>query len=282
VVDALNPILLCDGAGSRNNAPIWAFASDHMLASEARSILCRHGWLSWQPPAFQHRWLACGELRRHPAGTLLHAEGEPLGDLCGLVQGDLAVTCAPRSGSSVLLHIAQPGWWAGDAAAISGGPRRASLATRSDSWIMHVGLPAIQAMAAEDPEAWRRVAQISVGHLDHAMSIIASLTVGDPRTRVAAALCQLADLDGHRAAGSAELQVSQKELGTLARISRNAIAPMLMKFEKAGLIRRRYRRIEIIDLRALRALVRQTRPTHIDSDVWRSWAARPPGHGTAD
>jgi CRP-like cAMP-binding protein len=281
-VDALALALLDEVTGSRNNVPIWAFASGHMLASEAGSILCRHGWLSWQPATFQRCWLARGELRHHPAGTLLHAEGEPPGDLCGLVQGDLAVTYSPKSGSSLLLHIARPGWWAGDAAAVSGGPRRASLATRSDSWVMHVGLPAIQAMAAEDPEVWRRVAQISIGHLDHAMSIIASLTVGDAPSRLASALCQLVDLDCHRAAGSVELQVSQKELGTLARISRNAIAPMLLKFERAGLIRRRYRRVEVIDVGALKAMVRRTRPTHIDSDAWRSWVECRPGVGTGD
>jgi len=234
-----------------------------MLLSDARSILCRHGWLSRQPSPFQHRWLASGALRLHPAGRPLFVEGERPSDLCGLVQGNLTITFAPRTRSSLPLHIAQPGWWAGDLAAISDGPRRASLSARSDSWVMHVGLPAVRAMAADDPEVWRRVAQISVGHFDHAMNIVASLTAGDARARVIMALCRLVDLDGNLGAGSAMLQVSQKELCAMANISRNAIAPLLMGLEKSGLISRRYRRIEILDLRALTALSKQTRPSRI-------------------
>ena len=46
-------------------------------------------------------------------------------------------------------------------------------------------------------------------------------------------------------------------------ISRNAIAPLLMGLEKSGLISRRYRRIEILDLRSLTALSKQARPSRI-------------------
>jgi CRP-like cAMP-binding protein len=234
-----------------------------MLDSEARSILCRCGWLSRQPAHFQRLWLAEAELRHHPPGKLLYAEGQLLSDLFGLVEGTLSVTFAPKAGSTLLLHVAQPGWWAGDMAAISNGPRRATIATRSDSWVMHVSLAALEAMAAEDPELWRRVAQITVGHLDHAMNIIASLTAGDALARLVMALHRLVDLDGNRASGYAVVTVSQLELCAMTRISRNAIAPLLMDLEKSGLIRRRYRRIEILDLRALTALVKQARPSRM-------------------
>lgn len=241
-----------------------AFACRRMLASDAKSILCRQGWLSQQPKAFQRRWLACGELRHHRAGTVLYAEGDPPGDLCGLVQGDLAVAYAAKSRESVLLHIAQPGWWAGDAAAISDGPRRVTVATRTDSWVMHVRLPDILAMAAEDSEVWRRIAQISVGHADHAMSIVASLTVADTRTRVAMALHRLlAFSEGKGPTGLPNVRVTQVELGSMTGISRNAIAPLLMDLEKSGLICRRYRCIEIVNLRGLSALVGQVRPPRI-------------------
>ncbi|HUS95503.1 MAG TPA: Crp/Fnr family transcriptional regulator, partial [Hyphomicrobiaceae bacterium] len=183
-----------------------------MLFSDARSILCRHGWLSRQPSQFQRRWLASGALRHHPAGKPLFVEGERGRDLCGLVQGNLTITFAPKARSSLPLHIARPGWWAGDLAAISDGPRRASLIARSDSWVMHVGLPAVRAMAAEDPEVWRRVAQISVGHFDHAMNIIASLAAGDARARVIMTLRRLVDLDGYLGTSNVTLHVSQKAL----------------------------------------------------------------------
>jgi CRP-like cAMP-binding protein len=242
------------------------FAGLGMLLSDARSILCRHGWLSRQPSRFQHRWLASGVLRFHAAGDALFVEGERPNDLCGLVLGNLTITFAPNTRSSLPLHIARPGWWAGDLACISDGPRRASLTARSDSWVVHVGLPAVRAMAAEDPEVWRRVAQISVGHFDHAMNIVASLTAGGARARVIMALRRLVDLDDNLLMGNATLQVSQKELCAMAHVSRNAIAPLLMDLEKSGLISRRYRRIEILDLRALRALSKQTRPSRIVDD----------------
>ncbi len=238
-----------------------------MLRIDAESILCRHGWLSRQPHPFQRRWLSRAELRHHPAGEGLYAEGEAPGALSGLVEGSLSVLYQRTTRSSALIHVAQPGWWVGDVAAISDGPRRVTLAARHDSWVMHVELAAIRAMAAEEPEVWRRIAQITVGHLDHAMNVVASLTADDARARVAMALRRLVDLDGNRAAGNAMVRVTQKELCSMTRVSRNAIAPLLMDLEKTGVISRRYRRIEILDMRALTALLKQSRPSRIVSSI---------------
>jgi CRP-like cAMP-binding protein len=105
--------------------------------------------------------------------------------------------------------------------------------------------------AAEDASVWRTIAQITVSHLDTAMSLVAGLSTGDGRARVAMALHRLASLDGVTGTNSAVVSVSQQELGAMTRLSRNAIRPVIAELEKAGLAIPRYRRIVIPDLAAL-------------------------------
>ncbi len=96
----------------------------------------------------------------------------------------------------------------------------------------------------------RRLAQITVSHLDHALSVVASLSTTDARVRVALALRRLAALT-EGTPPSAVIHLSQEELCELVRLTRNALRPVLVDLEKRGLIVRSYRRLEIPDVPAL-------------------------------
>lgn len=222
-----------------------------MDREEAESIASRSGWLSKQPAAFRRRVIDAMELRRHAARSLIYDVGDPPSEVYGLVEGELAVLSVSDSRGPTTLHVARPVWWVGEAAVISDTPRRVALVARKESWILHLDRSAIERFAARDSEVWRRFAQITVGHLDHALSVIAGLATGDSRARVARALCRLADLHSKTTASWAVVSVSQQELGEMTRLTRNAIGSILTDLEQAGLVIRRYRRLEIPNLAAL-------------------------------
>jgi CRP-like cAMP-binding protein len=171
---------------------------------------------------------------------------------------------APEASAPFLVHVAKPGWWVGDTALISETPRRAELMTREKSWLLRLSKQSIDQLAKTDPETWRRLALISIGHLDHALSIIAGLTDRDSRARVAIALRRLASISDKNPARSATLNVSHAELGEMVHLTRNALAPILKEFESLGLISQRYRAIEIPDISALdRYAVKRTLPLEL-------------------
>ncbi|MCB1489162.1 MAG: Crp/Fnr family transcriptional regulator [Bauldia sp.] len=217
---------------------------------DPEAVMAGAGWLSGQPPEFRRRVIELAKLRHFEAGERVCEAGDPPGDLYGLVEGELTVHIAPDDIAPLMVHIAQPGWWMGEAALMTRTPRRVSMTARRPSWLLCLGPEAIGRMAAEDPETWRRLAHITVSHLDHALGTIATLTATDPRIRVAVALRRVIGLaDG--LPSSAVVDLSQEELGELARLTRNALRPVLVDFERRGLIRRSYRRIEIPDVDAL-------------------------------
>ncbi len=221
-----------------------------MRHEEAASTLRRSGWLSGQPAHFQDALLAGSRLQFHPAGEYIFRMGDPPGDLCGLVEGELSVFIAPDTTRPALVHVAQPGWWAGELALITGTPRRVSLVARLNSWVMHVGPDCIEKLARDDNQAWRYVARIVAANLDHAMGQAASWNINDAHARVALTLRRLAGLRPNPAE-SAILHISHEELGSMSRLTRNAVAPILAQLETAGLVRRGYRQLEIPDVAAI-------------------------------
>lgn len=226
-----------------------------MRREEAEQVARTVGWLARQPQDLQNRLLVAAELRAFPAGETIFSMGERADDIWCLVAGEVSALIAPESAMPHLFHIAQPGWWVGDAALIIGGSRRATVIARSDSWMLRVGLDRVRAIAAEDPEVWRRIAEITAGHLDHALSMISGLVSRNSSARVALTLRRLANLEGDPISGPVVLHTSMEELGEMTRLTRKVIAFIIDELEREGLIRHRYREIEVVDVARLSAYV---------------------------
>jgi len=64
---------------------------------------------------------------------------------------------------------------------------------------------------------------------------------------------RLADLDSSLGTGPAMVRVSQDELGEMTRLTRNAVARILLDLEAAGLLQPCYGRLEIKHIGALRS-----------------------------
>ena len=221
-----------------------------MKPSVAAATLRSSGWLSGQPEQFREALLAGARLRFHAKGTVIYRLGDPPGDLCGLVEGELAVYIATGSEHPALVHVARPVWWAGELAMITGQPRRVSLIARRDSWVMHVSLARIEKLARDDHETWRYVARIAATNLEHAFSQAMSWKINDAQARIALALKRMSEI-GPQPSGPVTLHISHGELGAMARLTRNAVAGILAQFEAAGLVRLKYRSLEIIDVGAM-------------------------------
>lgn len=226
-----------------------------MKREEAEQVARTVGWLSRQPAAFQARLLAGAELHSYAAGETVFSMGDVADDLWCLVSGELSVLIAPETAMPHLFHIAQPGWWLGEGALIRESPRRASMVARTETWTLRVGLARIRAMACDDPEVWRRIAEITAGHLDHALSMVTGLIHRNSSARVALTLRHLANLEGAPISGPVVLHTSMEELGEMTRLARKAIAQILTELEQEGLITRRYREIGIVDVARLSTYV---------------------------
>ncbi len=217
---------------------------------EAESVVSSVGWLSRQPSAFRGRFLQQAELREVSAGNALYALGDDHGGIFGLASGTLEVLIAPGPFPPMLALVARPGWWVGDAALISRTPRRVGITARTDCQVLFVSEASVEAMARVDPVTWRRIAEITVGHVDNVLALAACLMPRDGRSRLLATLCRLAIYDMTTEDG-VEIAASHEELGEMASLSRNMVSRILDALAGDGLIEKKYGRIRVPDIQAL-------------------------------
>lgn len=208
-----------------------------MSHDDPGDIFCRRGWLAAQTEPFRKAWLAASEFRAVPRGERLYSLGDPPGGVYGIAEGFADVLVASGYLPPVLGLIARPGWWVGEAAALTGSPRRVEIRARTELRVCHVSLADIEALEQHFPNLWRALAQLTVLHLDNALMYASSLVKGDTRTKIASTLIRLA---GPEMTFDAKISVpcTQQELGEMAGLSRNSAGPALRGLERDGLIAR--------------------------------------------
>lgn len=208
-----------------------------MGPSEQGAIFHRRGWLATQPAPFRRAWLELAEFRAVPRGDRLYSLGDPPGGVYGIAEGFADVMAASGYQPPVLGHIARPGWWVGEAAAVTGSARRVEIRARTPLRVAHVSLQKLEELEGVVPDLWRALGQLTVLHLDNALMYAAALLKGDARNKIASTLVRLA---GPEMPYDADISFpcSQQDLGEMAGLSRNSTGPAIKSLERDGLIRR--------------------------------------------
>ena len=228
--------------------------------AEARETMGRIGWLGMVPEPFRAAVLARVHLMHFKAGEPVYAVGDPPGGIYGLVSGGLGIAIAPGERGPYFAHLARPGAWFGEAAAITGQGRRVGLSATRDTDLLQLPLHDILEMARADPTIWRFMALITIGHLDLAIGASDDLMIRDHAARCVAVLLRLggARRDDPDRPGPVDVDVTQEDLATLANVSRTTARALLGRLEAGGLISRSYRRITILRADRLRHMLRET------------------------
>lgn len=208
-----------------------------MTQREPSSIFHRTGWLSAQPEPFRRAWLEVSEPRNLPRGERIYSLGDPPGGIYGIAEGFADVMTASGYELPVLSHIARPGWWVGEAAAVTGSPRRVEIQARTDLRVSYVSLNRLEELQLAFPDLWRILAHLTVLHLDNALMYAAALLKGNARTKVASTLVRLA---GSEMLHDTDISIpcSQLDLGEMVGLSRNSVGPAFRSLEQDGLIAR--------------------------------------------
>jgi CRP-like cAMP-binding protein len=108
------------------------------------------------------------------------------------------------------------------------------------------------ALTEEKPQIWRHIAQLASLNLLLALNIIDALRRDDPVERVAATLLNLAT---HTPLNPSMINVSQTDLGAIARLSRSTVNRALAELTREGWVRLQYGAIEIVDVGGLAGFV---------------------------
>ncbi|WP_068118350.1 Crp/Fnr family transcriptional regulator [Tropicimonas marinistellae] len=208
-----------------------------MSHADAAEIFHRKGWLATQPKPFRDAWMDVGEFRSVPRGIRLYSLGDPPSGVYGIAEGFADVLVASSYLPPVLGHIARPGWWVGEAAAVAGSPRRVEVRARTDLRVCYVSPQNIEELERRFPRLWRALGELTVMHLDNALMYASCLVKGDAKTKIANTLIRLAGPEMMIDA-AVSIPCSQQELGEMAGLSRNSAGPALRDMARNGQISR--------------------------------------------
>lgn len=231
-----------------------------MSPNSAHDIAAR-GWLSRTPEAFRESVLRSCILQQLDAGKMIYMVGDPPGGMYCLVKGSLRMTISPGKDGPFFAHIVRPGFWLGEGSALSGQPRQVGLVTASRSSLLYLSLPAIDAIVARLPGAWRLFGRVAVTNLQTAFGVIEDLMIRDDAKRLVAALLRLG---GCRAPSPEDSQpvsveVAQDELAGMANLARTTVGLILHRLKEAGLVDIAYRRVILLQPPKLRTMLLQDR-----------------------
>ena len=201
-----------------------------------RKAVLLQGWLSHLPEPFQRAVLERSVLQKYKAGAWVYRRGDPSGGMYGLVQGSLAADIAPDGSGPCLGYVLRPGTWLGDVSFFTHLPRQVSVQAKRTTELLYLPVHAMNAIASEDPFAWRYFALNGYEYQGRLAIAVADLVRRDHTKRFIAMLLHMGDcrLASPGTSEPIELDVGQGELATLANVARTTAGAILRELENSG------------------------------------------------
>jgi CRP/FNR family transcriptional regulator, cAMP and macrophage regulator len=189
-----------------------------------------------------------GLVRVHP-GTLLLSEGDPVETVYLIQSGQVEVYRRAR-GRRLVVQILRPGDLLGLVPHLCGRPAHYNARAISPVQVVRLRPEAITWLLQTRPALSKRLLVYLAVHLDRMARRVEELTEGGLRAQVAAVLLdQTEDRSGL-------IRLPQSTLADLLGASRSSVNRILKEMETEGMIRVHYRRVEVLDVVALRRLIR--------------------------
>ncbi|MBE1491934.1 Crp/Fnr family transcriptional regulator [Plantactinospora soyae] len=216
-------------------------------------VLAPGSFLHRLSPADRDELLTLGVSREFPAGRRLIREGADDSHVELLHRGFVKVTTGVQ-GSETLLAIRMPGDILGETAAMTGGPRTATVVTCGRVRSSVVSRTGFERFLSRHPEAALHMGAIMGERLRWANQRRADFTAYPADVRVARILTEIATTCGQRVDRGILLGValSQPELASMVGVADVTLQKALRALRRRNLVHTGYRRLLVLDLDLLR------------------------------
>lgn len=215
---------------------------DHFVGDADRrlGILAEVGWLASQPADFKVALARAGQWRTFGAGEIVYLAGDEADGLYGLAEGALELQYPLIGEEQVALHRAEPGFWVGEAAILSGRTRIISLGAASDCRVFFVPAAKLRNIVDRDPRYLRAIFEQSHANQTIAVRLLAEALSLTPRARLARLLLRLADDTG-------AVEGSQEDFARVLGMTRSSVRRAMASLTDIGVIETGYRNHVILD-----------------------------------
>jgi CRP-like cAMP-binding protein len=187
-------------------------------------------------------------------GRILFLEGDPPGDVYGVVHGRVKLAITTHDGREIAISYKQAGELFGELAAIDELPRSASAVVLDDTALVAVSPGDFMAFVERTPALAVPLLRILAHRLRAANDHQTSTRSRSAVERVAAGLVDLADRQTLAIDGRATVTLRHDDLAAWAGVNREAVSRALGQLRKKQLVATARGRIDLLDMRRLRAV----------------------------
>ncbi|CAM3186385.1 Crp/Fnr family transcriptional regulator [Cupriavidus taiwanensis] len=227
-----------------------AVEADQPVRALPRSVLAS-GWLRNAPPRVLDAVAHAARRQRFGDGAMIFARGDPPTYFCMVVSGRVRMSRVSSGGRESVYSVIGRGRWFGEISLLDGKPRTHDAFAVGNTELLVLGQRDFHRILATHPEGMQLIVQQICARLRVAFDHAQSAAQAPVDARMAARLLELADRTDH------VVRISAEELGDMVSRSRQTVAKTLQAWQDAGLIRRAYRQIELLDPAALKRLARR-------------------------
>lgn len=212
------------------------------------------------PPGDLAALTAAAELRECPRRTTFYLPGDVAEHVYLLHGGRVAAYHVSAAGRTITLGLHGAGDLFGESCLWTAAPRDDMAVAATAVIVSGVPRAPLRRMLDEHPELERRLFERAVTRRDAAARRLCAALSLSVRARLAAQLLDLGE-HGQDIPGGRELalELCHHEFAALLGTTRETVSLELRRFEDEGLIARHRRRIVLLDLPRLRALVHDIR-----------------------
>jgi CRP/FNR family cyclic AMP-dependent transcriptional regulator len=221
--------------------------------SEALDRLAAQGWFAQRSPETRACLGAIARLRSFAKNGRVYLAGDAPNGVFGLISGSLNISIPRSDGEDYTLHRAGAGFWVGDLALFSQGPRLVSVHAAEPTLMVQLPAADLRRLVGKDPRLYADFYALTYENFRTAFQIISNLAISSTEKRLADRLLLEVQACGD---GDGWISISQSELASLTAVSLPTLKRVLRRFAEAGLINHRYARIQVLDQNALRQICR--------------------------
>jgi CRP/FNR family transcriptional regulator, cyclic AMP receptor protein len=193
--------------------------------------------------------------RRFRRGEVVFHDGDPGEALHLVAKGRFAVRVTTPLGDTAMLRVFRTGDYFGELAALERGPRTGTVVALEDGETLSLYHEELNELRAEQPGIDRAILSALADEVRRLSRVLVEALYLPVERRVWRRLVDLAEVYAEDGV-AVTVPLTQEELAQLAGTTRSTANRVLRTGETAGVVRMTRRRIEVVDLPALRALGR--------------------------
>jgi CRP/FNR family cyclic AMP-dependent transcriptional regulator len=224
---------------------------------QVAAYLQKGAWFGALGSDVQNLILDHSVVRSYAKGRVINHQGAPPLGLSALLEGRVWVVRHLDADTEHLIHVAEPGFWFGEWAALTGRPAAVTFIARMATRTLLLPQRAFTELTARHPALYRAVAELVLARYAVMLRHVAEAHRSTAEGRLRLVLADRTEMRrwDHPDERSPSLKISQEELARLVGLSRQTLNGILQKLEAAGLVKVTFRSIRVLDPEGLRRRV---------------------------